>query len=175
MKRVAFKLADPAARAFAAAALFAAIGFAGPALAGTADPMGTAPVTASASPAKMDKDSADKVAEQIKHLHTTLQITPAQEGQWKEVADVMEDNAERMTALAKDRSERLGTMTAVDDLKAYAAITEAHEKGIEKLLPVFTKLYDSLSDLQKKSADEEFRHRHEQKHERERHHGHAKQ
>jgi protein CpxP len=170
MKRLAFPLADPSARTLVAAAIFAAFGFAAPMLAVAADPMGTPAVAASASPAKMDKDSADKVAAQIKHLHVALQITPAQEPLWKDVADVMEDNAERVTAVAKERSEHSKTMTAVDDLKAYAAFTEAHEKGIEKLLPVFTKLYDNMSDLQKKAADEEFRHRHDQ-HEHGMHHG----
>jgi hypothetical protein len=188
MKRVAFQFAVPASRAIAATALLATLVFSSASRAASADlvrlpaagapqstlmvadaaPMQASPPSA-ASPAKMDKESAERVEAQIKHLHEKLQITPAQEGMWSNVAQVMRDNADKLTSLAIARSENAKTMTAVDDLKSYAAITEAHEAGMEKLLPVFTTLYDSMSDVQKKAADEEFRHHHEHEHEHHRH------
>ena len=191
MKRVAFQFAVPASRALAATALLATIAFSSPARAASADlvrlpavgapqppvmladvaSMQAPPASAAATtPAKMDKESTARVEAQIKHLHEKLQITSAQEDKWNNVAQVMRDNAEKVTSLAIARSENAKTMTAVDDLKSYAAITEAHETGMEKLLPVFTALYDGMSDGQKKAADEEFRHHHEHEHE---HHGHA--
>ena len=191
MKQVAFQFAVPASRAIAATALLATLVFSSASRAASADllrlpvagalpptlmladtaPMQAPPPSAAATtPAKMDKESAERVEAQIKHLHEKLQITSAQEGMWSNVAQVMRDNADKLTSLAIARSENAKTMTAVDDLKSYAAITEAHETGMEKLLPVFTTLYDSMSDVQKKAADEEFRHHHEHEHE---HHGHA--
>jgi len=109
------------------------------------------------TPVEADKDSVEA---HIKNLHDKFQITAAQEGQWKKVADVMRDNADRITSLARARSERASRMTAVDDLKSYAEITEAHETGVAKLLPVFTTLYNDMSDTQRKAADAEFRERH---------------
>ena len=49
-------------------------------------------------------------------------------------------------------------MTAVDDLKSYGEIADAHANGIKKLTPVFADLYASMSDAQKKEADTLFRH-----------------
>jgi hypothetical protein len=48
-------------------------------------------------------------------------------------------------------------MTAVGDLKSYGEIIDAHADGIKKLIPVFTALYASMSDAQKKAADTCFR------------------
>ena len=83
---------------------------------------------------------------------------------WKSVAQVMRDNADKLDSLVKARIEHAKTMTAVDDLKSYAEITEAQETGVGKLLPVFTTLYDSMSDVQKKAADTEFREHHHHEH-----------
>jgi hypothetical protein len=52
----------------------------------------------------------------------------------------------------------------VDDLHSYGQIAAAHAEGIQKLLPVFTNLYASMSDAQKKTADEAFRHGHRHHH-----------
>jgi hypothetical protein len=45
----------------------------------------------------------------------------------------------------------------VDDFKNYEHIVEAHVDGLKKVVPAFEKLYDSLSDQQKKMADSMFR------------------
>ena len=59
----------------------------------------------------------------------------------------------------EDRAElRIKDMTAVDDLKSYGDITEAHLNGIRKLTPLFADLYAGMSDPQKKEADTLFRH-----------------
>ena len=136
-----------AARALAAAALVATVAFApGPVIAATA-------TAAKAS-------SEDRVEARIKDMHAKLKITQAQEDQWAKVARVMRDNAKTMDALTQARLEKAKakTMTAVDDLKSYGEITGAHEDGIKKFIPVFTTLYGSMSDAQKKDADALFRH-----------------
>jgi periplasmic protein CpxP/Spy len=109
-----------------------------------------------ASPGKMSP--ADRVEKRITDLHARLHITPSQEMQWNGVAQAMRDNAKTMEAIVADRSRKMGTMSAVDDLRAYEILAEAHADGMKKLVAAFAPLYDSLSDSQKKTADDLFRH-----------------
>jgi hypothetical protein len=135
-----FQFTYAAARAVAAVAIVATITFA------------AAPVIAA-------KDSDEvRVEARIKDLHAKLKITPAEEDQWAKVAEVMRDNAKKMDELTNARMANAKTMNAVDDLKSYGEITDAHADGIKKFTPVFATLYASMSDGQKAEADELFRH-----------------
>jgi periplasmic protein CpxP/Spy len=139
MKRSSHQSMYAVARAVASAVLFAAIAF-GPGVVFAA------------------KDSGEpRVEAHIASMHAKLNITPAQEEQWTRVAEVMRENARTLDALTRSRFERADKMTAVDDLKSYGEITEAHLDGIKKLTPVFATLYDGMSDAQKKQADTMFR------------------
>ena len=89
--------------------------------------------------------------------HARLKITPAQEDLWNNATQVMRENAKTMDALRRARSEKAQTMTAVEDFKSYGEISEAHADGIKKFVLVFSALYDSMSDAQKKNADTIFR------------------
>ncbi len=100
------------------------------------------------------------VEARIKSLHDALQITPAQEGQWQAVTAAMRDNAQTISALIAERVGKAKTMTAIDDLHSYEAIADAHAAGVKKLTAAFEPLYASLSDAQKKRADDVFRRRH---------------
>jgi len=102
--------------------------------------------------------TVDPVEARIKDLHARLRITPAQEDLWQRVTEVMRENATTMDAFRKARSEKAQTLTAVEDFKSYAEITEAHADGIKKFVPVFSALYDSMSEAQKTNADTIFRH-----------------
>jgi hypothetical protein len=102
--------------------------------------------------------SEARVEARIKNMHETLKITQKQEEQWAKVAQVMRDNAKSLDALTQARFDHASTMTAVEDLKSYAVITDAHADGIKKFTPVFATLYDGMSDAQKKDADALFRH-----------------
>lgn len=104
--------------------------------------------------AKAGKASkTERVEDRIKLLYAKLKITPAQEGLWDNVTKAMRENAVTMEALIKERSEKAGTKNAVDDLKSYSAIAEAHADGLKKFIPAFEPLYASMSDAQKKDAD----------------------
>jgi hypothetical protein len=106
-----------------------------------------------------DKDAHEDRAElRIKDMHAKLHITPAEEAQWAKVAEIMRDNAKTMDTLTQARVDHAKDTTAVDDLKSYGKIAEAHADGIKKLTPVFADLYASMSDAQKKEADTLFRH-----------------
>jgi len=138
---------------FTAAAMLGAVLFMLPAaaLAQAAPP--PPPAAAKAAPAP------DRIEARIKALHQQLGITAAQEPQWQAVADVMRDNAKSTGALIAQREANAKSMTAIDDLNAYAAIADAHAAGVKKLIPAFTALYATMSDAQKKNADAVFSHR----------------
>ncbi len=97
----------------------------------------------------------DRVEIRIKTLHDKLKLTSDQEPQWKDVAQVMRENEASIHKLIQDRHENEDA-TAVDDLKSYEDIADAHADGIKKLIPVFETFYDSLSDDQKANADDLF-------------------
>jgi len=170
------KLTRLGARAVMAAALLGVIGFASPTHAATGDhalilaqttppppPNAQPPAPATPAPAaQAQPKSAGPVAQvetRIKDLHRRLHITPEQEAAWNSVAEVMRENAKTMEALAHERYENASKMTAVDDLRSYSALADAHADGLKKFIPAFQQLYDSMSDKQKKNADALFRNR----------------
>jgi periplasmic protein CpxP/Spy len=120
-----------------------------------AAPMQAAPMR-KASHAKMSP--TNRVETRIKDLHNRLQITAAQEPQWNSVAQAMRDNAKSMETVIGDRTQKIKTMTAVDDLRSYESLAETHADGLKKLVSAFGPLYDSMSASQKKTADTLFRH-----------------
>ena len=93
----------------------------------------------------------------ITDLHAKLKITPGQEDLWSSVTTVMRANAKTMEPLKQARYDRAPTMTAVEDFTSYAEIADAHADGIKRFVPVFTALYDSMSDAQRKTTDTIFR------------------
>ena len=158
------RIASPARRA-AALSVFALLALGGAALAAPTDPIanpplrvaqGTAPAAPSGSaPAKKQPSPAERVDARIKSLHDRLKITSAQEPQWNAVAQVMHENAQTMEQAIQQRHQTQN-MTAIDDLKAYQAIAQAHLQNVQKLIPPFQALYDTLSPEQKKAADDAF-------------------
>jgi periplasmic protein CpxP/Spy len=175
MKRTTYQTFHPSVRVVVAA-LLAVIGYASPSRAVSADlvqvrtswmspqiilAQAASPQSpagqASGTPAAPKASRADRVEARIKDLHEKLKITPEQEDQWKNVAQVMRDNAKTMEELTKARTEKAKTVNAVDDLKSYAEITEAHADELKKFIPAFESLYNSMSDEQKKNADTIFR------------------
>jgi hypothetical protein len=112
---------------------------------------------ASVTSAPSAPSAVDPVEARIKDLHAQLKITPAQEERWSHVTEVMRDNAKAMDALRKARTEKARDMTAVEDFTSYGEMTDVHADGIKKFVPVFSALYDSMSDAQKKNTDTIFR------------------
>lgn len=151
---------QPLALTMTAAALIGLLAFAGPSRAQTAPPppppAAGAPAPKAATP---PPSSPSYVETRIKQLHRDLRITKEQEPLWANVAQVMRGNAQAMEALAKERYENASKMTALDDLRSYGALADAHADGLKKFIPVFEQLYNSMSDAQKKHADVLFRSR----------------
>jgi hypothetical protein len=99
------------------------------------------------------------VEARIKDLHKKLHITDAQKPQWDALTSVMRNNAQVMVDLQKQRTSDAQTQSAVDVVKSYQSVIEAHEVGMQKFVPPFEALYNSMSDAQKKTADSLFRNR----------------
>jgi len=117
---------------------------------------GATPATA-ATDAAPAKSEVDGVEIRIKELHDKLKITSDQEAQWEKIATEMRNHAKEAHDLATAREKAAGTMTAVDDLKSYLQIAQSHAGGMERFLTLFTPLYESMPDDQKKNADSVFR------------------
>ena len=119
----------------------------------------TPAASSSASAPAMAKSDAkrDMNAEKhIKDLHAKLKITAAEETQWAVVAKTMRESANDLDQVVDKRQAMIATATAIDDLNAYGAIAQAHADSVKKLSTAFAPLYASMSDDQKKVADEVF-------------------
>ncbi|SDD43916.1 Spy/CpxP family protein refolding chaperone [Paraburkholderia lycopersici] len=131
------------------------------AFAQTAAPAATAAATAASGADVRAAQHQQRVEERITWLHTQLKITSEQEAQWKTFADVMRGNGQTMADLYKQRLESENTRNALDDMKQYAQISQAHADDMQKLVTAFEPLYNSFSPEQKALADQTFRHGHE--------------
>lgn len=93
----------------------------------------------------------------IAFLRTELKITQAQQPHWDRVAAAMRERSQRMSELAQQmRADRDRPKTAVDRLEMRARFAEAGANDAKVFAAAFRPLYDSLSDDQKKTADELF-------------------
>jgi periplasmic protein CpxP/Spy len=114
----------------------------------------TKPVPAATNPADQKPGS---VEQRITQLHAELKITPDQDSKWNSVAQAMRDNAANMEKLVAEKQQQAPSgMTAVDDLKTYQEFAQAHVDGLKNLTSAFSSLYDSMTDPQKKNADQVF-------------------
>ena len=148
----------------AAATLLGAVLLSTPSFAAPGDKIATTKPRTAASHQEMASATspeapAGTVETRIRDLHKKLQITDAQKAQWDALAQVMRDNAQKMVEIEKRRTADAKTMTAVDVVKSYSEVIDAHEDGMKKFIPAFEDLYNSMSDSQKKIADSLFRSR----------------
>jgi periplasmic protein CpxP/Spy len=103
------------------------------------------------------RNKAGTVEQRIAELHSQLQITPEQQPQWDQFAQVMRDNAKTMDDTFKARMKTMPTMTAPENMESYAQVTVDHARDVQNLVPPFKTLYATMSDNQKHIADEMFR------------------
>ena len=79
----------------------------------------------------------------ITDLHSRLHITAEQKPQWDQFTQVMRDNAKEMDEAYQQRAEKMGTMSAVDNMQSFAQIEQQRAQEMEKLVPAFQTLYAS--------------------------------
>ena len=142
-----------AGRVIAAAAILPAMLFA---VSSTATSARAADTTTSSSSSHHAGPSRNAVEERITDLHKKLHVTADQQDLWNDMAQVMRANAQKMRDNVTDRSARLKSMNAVDDLRSYQKITDEHADGLKRLLPAFEALYAKMSPAQQKNADHVF-------------------
>ena len=100
---------------------------------------------------------AGKIEQRITDLHDRLQITPAQRPQWDQFILVMRDNAQTMDQTFQHRVQTISAMTATENLQSYALLASTNAQDVQKLVPAFQALYDTMSESQKRMADQVFR------------------
>jgi periplasmic protein CpxP/Spy len=123
-----------------------------PAAPAASPPAASAPSSTASKPSR-----SARVETRIKQLHSQLKITPDQEQAWDAVASVMRDSAANIDQLSQQRTEGRSTMSALDNLKSYQSIADAHADEMNKLVPAFEALYDKMTPAQQKNADMVFR------------------
>lgn len=111
-----------------------------------------APAAAQAAP---QRHHGNHIEGRIAFLRTELKITDAQQAQWDKVAAALRSNSEAMhKAFDAMRANRATPKSAVEQLEASAQISTLRAQGSQRFLDAFKPLYASLSDDQKKTADE---------------------
>lgn len=100
-----------------------------------------------------DFSAARHIDGRIAYLKAELKITPQQEPQFNAFAEVMRNNARDEDAQMRQAGANQRP-NAVDALKQAQQMAEMQSNGLKRLVPAFQALYDSLSDPQKKTADQ---------------------
>ena len=55
------------------------------------------------------------------------------------------------------RVDQMQSMNAMDNMRSYAQLSQQHAQDVQALLPPFEALYGSISETQKRMADQVFR------------------
>ena len=96
-----------------------------------------------------------EIERQIGDLRRRLAIIPAQQAQFDALAQAMRQNAEAMKTLAPQEQQNQKP-NAVDAVRLGQRFAAAEADGLQRLLPPLQALYESLSDQQKRAADQVF-------------------
>jgi protein CpxP len=147
---------------FATAAIVGLSGFAFAATAAppaAGDPTAVRPAATASGQTKpaAGRSMAGQIEQRITDLHAKLQITPAQQQPWDQFAQVMRDNARSMDDTFQHRVQALPGLTAPENMQSYATVATTHAQDVQKLVPAFQALYATMSDSQKRLADQAFR------------------
>jgi len=125
----------------------------------TASPPAASPSVTPAKAHRRGPQSDADIEAHLKRLHAQLKITPAEEDQWSAMAQIIRDNEHQISSLLEARRVNAKSMTALDNLRGYQQLMQAHADGVAKLLPAFEQLYNQMPDAQKKVADNVFNQR----------------
>lgn len=123
--------------------------------------VGSAQQAPSAAPAAQWPLPSRHLEGRIAFLRAELKITDAQQAEWERVAAVMRANASQLDQLAQRRRAVFAQpVSAVDALDQRATAAAEHATADKNFADAFKPLYASLSDEQKKTADELFSRHH---------------
>ena len=115
------------------------------------------PGPGNAPPARERPLPSRHIEGRIAFMRAELKITDTQQAHWEQVAMAMRDNARQMDQMAQQmRAQRGQPQSAVDHLDARARLAAARAASDKSFADAFKPLYASLSDDQKKTADDLF-------------------
>jgi len=107
------------------------------------------PAKAQAQPQAPQEQGVER---EISELKKRLNITPQQQPQFDAFAQAMRQNSQTMEPLMQQQQG--ASRNAVEDLKTAAKFAEAEADALKRLISPLEALYGSLSDQQKKVADQ---------------------
>jgi hypothetical protein len=116
-----------------------------------------APASDAAQHQKAHRERPSRIEGRVAFLKAELKITDAQTAQWNAVADAMRKNEMTMRDLmrqAHDARRQQAAPNALDALTRRETVAEARAEGAKQFAAAFRPLYASLSDEQKRTADE---------------------
>ena len=90
----------------------------------------------------------------IAFLKTELAITEAQGKVWDAYAEALKKNMQSMLDMRKTMMEARSAKSPVERLSAHVSAMESRLKALQDVKPALVALYDSLSEEQKKKADD---------------------
>jgi len=115
---------------------------------------GASPMTSHTVPGN---SAEQRVEEHTKELRAQLRITPAEQPQWEQFANVMRENARAMDQVFAQRMQQYPTMNALQNMQSYERVAEAHAQHVQRLVTAFVNLYNAMPEQQKQLTDQVFR------------------
>ena len=112
--------------------------------------------TSSTSAGSSQGRASAQIERHIKKLRIQLSITSVEQPQWEQFAQVIRDNAARMTSILMARSSAAGIMGAEDNMQSYAQLAQVHATNMQNLASAFQTLYMSFTAQQRQLADSVF-------------------
>jgi hypothetical protein len=100
--------------------------------------------------------AGDPVEAQLGDIKKRLNITAAQQPQFDQFAAVVKQNAQAMDALMQQTAQG-AEKSAVEGLRTAANFAQTEADNLKRLVPVLEGLYASLTDQQKRTADQLFK------------------
>ena len=100
--------------------------------------------------------AGDPIETQLAEVKKRLSITAAQQPQFDQFATIVKQNAQTMDALMKKATAQGAQQNAVEGLRTAASFAQTEADNLKRLVPALEALYASLSEQQKRAADQLF-------------------
>ncbi|HEX2150471.1 MAG TPA: Spy/CpxP family protein refolding chaperone [Stellaceae bacterium] len=91
----------------------------------------------------------------LAEIKKRLNITAAQQPQFEKFADIVKQNAQAMEALMQ-KEQQNAKQNALEGLRTAASFAQVEADNLKRLVPALEALYASLSEQQKRTADQLF-------------------
>ena len=114
-------------------------------------PAGQKPGTAQ----RQSAPAGNPVEAQLGDIKKRLNITAEQQPQFEQFATIVKQNAQAMESMMQKEAQT-AERSAVEGLRTAASFAQAEADNLKRLVPALEALYASLSEQQKRTADQLF-------------------